>query len=174
MLKNSFENLLASAAGDESFLNLMGGIVDGITRFNDILTRASQNSEVFRSFVQATIVISALGAAFLGLLAIFALSGAGFAAMRTAFVSLQAMNISLGGSFTFLKTQLATLTGASAGTTAGFVGMGAGAGVAAAGVGGLSKSLGVLKLAMASTGIGLIAVIIGEVASAFIDRKSVV
>lgn len=169
MLKNSFENLLASAAGDESFLNLIGGIVDGITRFNDILTRASQNSEVFRSFVQATIVISALGAAFLGLLAIFALSGAGFAAMRTAFVSLQAMNISLGGSFTFLKTQLATLTGASAGTTAGFVGMGAGAGVAAAGVGGLSKSLGVLKLAMASTGIGLIAVIIGEVASAFIQ-----
>jgi TP901 family phage tail tape measure protein len=169
MLKNSFENLLASAAGDESFLNLIGGIVDGITRFNDILTRASQNSEVFRGFVQATIVISALGAAFLGLLAIFALSGAGFAAMRTAFVSMQTLGISLGGSITYLKTQLATLTGTAAVTTTGFVGMGAGAGVASAGVGTLSKSLGVLKLAMAATGIGLIAVVIGEIASAFIQ-----
>jgi TP901 family phage tail tape measure protein len=169
MLKNSFENLLASAAGDESFLNLIGGIVDGITRFNDILTRASQNSEVFRGFVQATIVIAALGAAFLGLLAIFALSGAGFAAMRTAFFSMQTLGISLGSALGFLRTQLATLTGTAAATTTGFVGMGAGAAGATVGVGALSTSLRVLKLAIASTGIGLIAIVIGEIAAAFIQ-----
>jgi TP901 family phage tail tape measure protein len=171
MLKNSFENLLASAAGDESFLNLIGGIIEGITKFNDILTKASQNSEVFRSFVQATIVISALGAAFLGLLAIFALSGAGFAAMRTAFVSLQAMNISFGGSVLFVKTQLAALAGTTAAATTGFVGMGAGAGVAAGGVTGLSRALGVLRLALAATGVGLVAVVIGEIVSAFIQAS---
>jgi hypothetical protein len=81
------------------------------------------------------------------------------------------MNISFSGSVLFLKTQLATLTGTTAAATTGFVGMGGGATVAAGGVGLLSKALSVFKLALAATGIGLAAVIIGEIASAFIQAS---
>jgi TP901 family phage tail tape measure protein len=169
MLKNSFENLLASAAGDEDFLNLIGGLVDGITRFNDILTRASQNSEFFRGFVQATIVISALGAAFLGLLAVFALSGAGFAAMRTAFVALQSMFGGLSGAIALAKAQLLGMVPATTAGTTGFVGMGIAARGAATGIFTAAGALRAFKIALASTGIGLAVVIFGELAASFMQ-----
>ena len=172
MLKNSFENLLAAGAGEASFMATLGAIVDAITRFNEVLTKAMNNSEVVSGIVQLTILIAALLGGVLALSATLALSAAGFAAMRTAFVATKAMGIDFGTTLMWLKGQLATLRGATAAASGGFVGMGAGASGATAGILTLAGAMRVLKLAIASTGIGLAVIAVGEIAAAFMQSSS--
>ena len=169
MLQNSFENLFAAAANNGPLLSVLKSAIDFTIRFNEALTSLANKNQFVATLVQLSILAATLAGLFLALGAAAALSGASFQALRTAWAATQVMGLSLGKFVMWLKEQLIALRATSAAASSGFVGMGAGANIAAGGIFTAATALRVFKLALAATGIGLAVVLIGELAAAFMN-----
>jgi TP901 family phage tail tape measure protein len=169
MLKNSFENLLAAGASDQSFLDMLGFIIDSITNFNKALTNVVNNQTGVGTFVQLTLIVAGLAGVLLSLVSVIAIAGGGFLALRTAYAAASASGIIFKGSILGLIGQMMGLNVQSRATAAGIAGIGAASGGAAIGVTGLSTSMRVLKYALVSTGIAALVVVLGELAAVLME-----
>jgi hypothetical protein len=171
MLQNSFENLFAAVASGPLF-EIFKGAIDLATRFNEVLTNAIKGNGLVSAIAQLSVLIAGLGGVLLAVAATAALSGASFQAMKTAHAAATAMSMNLGKGLIWLKTQLTTTTIAARTAGSGFVGMGAGAGAASAGILTAANALRVFKLALVTTGIGAVLVVIGELVAGFMETNS--
>lgn len=169
MLKNSFENLLAAGANDQSFLDLLGFIIDSITNFNKALTNVVNNQNGVGQFVRLTVVISGLAGVLLSLVSVIAIAGGGFLALRTAYAAAAASGMLFKGSLLGLIAQMMGLNVQSRATAAGIAGIGAASTGATFGVTGLAGAMRVLKYALVSTGVGALVVVLGELASILME-----
>jgi hypothetical protein len=169
MLKNSFENLLAAGAGEQSFLDMLGFIIDSLTNFNKALTTAINKENGMGDFIQLSIIIAGVAGVLLSLVSVIAIAGGGFLALRTAFAAASANGIIFKGSLLGLIAQMMGLNVQSRATAAGILGIGTASTGAAFGVTGLATAMRVLKYALVSTGVAALVVVLGELAAVLME-----
>ena len=156
MLQNSFENLMA-AGGGGTFLDIISLIITAITKLNVALTEMIEGGGVAAAFAKFAIVLTGVTGLLAALGASVAIAYGGFLALRTAYLAAIADGIILKGS---LMANIGAM-----------IGLGGASRVAAAGVGALTTSMKVARLAIASTGIGVLVLLLGEFASMLMNTE---
>lgn len=171
MLQNSFENLFAAIAGgtDGALINFLKFAIDGITIFNEALTKLAQKEGAVSLLLQLSVAIAAIIGVTLSAVAASALFGATLGALRTAWAAATTMSLNFGKGLTWLTGQIAALRAGTAAASTGFVGMGAASGVAA---GGLMTLRTAVRGLLAASGVGLLVVLLGEIGLAIYDAAT--
>lgn len=166
MLENSFQNLLAAGAGG-TFLDLLGAIAGAITGLNNALTDLIENGGVAGAFAKFAIIVTGIVGLLAALAGTLAIAGGGFLALRTAYLAAAADGLLFKGGIMGLITSLLQMLGILPATSAGITGVGTAARGAALGVGALTTSMKLARLAFIGTGIGVVVLLLGELASMF-------
>jgi TP901 family phage tail tape measure protein len=172
-LQNSWENLQAAFAGNQTVLDALGFLVDSLKTVNAAFTRVLDKNN-FTSFAAvATLALVSVGAAILALGGFLAGSLANLFAFRTAWLSYQATMVgaqtgTLGtiASLLGLKTATASATTSVAGTSVALQGYTVATGAATIGTKVLTGALRVLGVASVIGTIATVASIIYEIATA--------
>lgn len=165
MLQNSFENLFAAAASDSNLINILGWVIDSVKNLNVAMTNLLNKGSFLSGAMAISIAIAGIAAVVLSAAATIAIATGGFLALRTAFMTAAAEGIITRGTLAGLVAQLFGIAPAAKAASAGLFGLGAAGTAASAGIGKLAVAMRVMKLALASTGIGLAVVLIGELVS---------
>ena len=171
MLQNSFQNLFAAITGgtDGALIGFLKLAIDGVTIFNEALTKLAQREGMVSVLLQLSVAIAAIVGVTLAAVAASALFGATLGALRTAWAAATTMSLSFGKGLTWLTGQITALRAGTAAASTGFVGMGASAGVAA---GGLITLKGAVRGLLAASGVGLLLVLLGEIGLAIYDAAT--
>ena len=164
MVRNSFDNLFA-AAGGGALLDLVGNVLDVVIALNDGLTNLINNNPVVGSLVKFSVVIAGL----LGLLAMLgstlAIAAGGFLALRTAYLSAAADGLIFQGSMSGSIAKMMGIAVVSKPAAAGIREVAAASYGATIATNGLTTSMKLARLALASTGIGVALLLFGELAA---------
>jgi TP901 family phage tail tape measure protein len=167
MLENSFQNL-AAAAGGGALFEVIGTIVDALTRLNKAMTDFI-SLPVVGPIANFVVLIAGIGAAVTALIATLAIAGGGFLAIKTAFLSAVADGLIFKGTLLGLIAEFLGISVASKPAAAGITGIGAASKVATVGVNGLTLSMRLLKTAFIGTGIGLVVLLLSELINHFVS-----
>ncbi len=166
MLQNSFENLFAAAGGGE-LLGVIGAVLEAVTKLNASLTDMINDGGIVGSFARFTVVLTGV----LGLLAsvasVVAIAGGGFLALRTAYLAATVEGLIFKGSLLGIIAQMLGINVAAKPAAASIASVGTASAAAAVGVNGLTASMKLARLALIGTGIGVVAILLGEIAAAF-------
>jgi len=144
-------------------------MVDIMRAVNIGLTNMLNASSFLSGAAAVAIAIAAIGGALLAIGATLAVSYGGFLALRTAFQAAIVEGVIFKGTLGGVIASLFGLVPAQRAAAVGFNTIEAGAIGARGGIMGMIFSLKTLKLALASTGIGLVALAIGYVAEALMN-----
>lgn len=169
MLQNSFENLFASVAGNSALIDIVGFIIDSIKNLNVALTNLANKNQLVSGILAVGIALSAIAGGALAIVATLAIAVGSFYALRTALVGLQAQGLITTASLRGIFGALVALIPTSRATTVEFVGMNAASKGLTAGLFTVAGAMKAVKLAMVSTGIGIIVALVGELAATMWD-----
>lgn len=172
MLQNSFENLFASIISDSSSLEIIGFIVDSIKNVNTALSNLFSKNQFAATVGAVVIGFTALAGVILSLIAVASVSVASFYAMKLAFDQLNVKGLITQKTLAGIIAQLFGIVPAAKAASVEFVGMGNTSRFAAFGITGTAAALRILKFAIASTGIGLLIVGLGELAAVLMQSSS--
>ena len=165
MLQNSFENLFAAGAGDGALVAFLGFIIDSVKNLNVAMTNLLEKNSFASGLAAITIVIAGLGGVVLSFAATIAVATGGFLALRTAFITAAAEGIITRGTLAGMVAQLFGIAPAAKAASAGLFGIGTASTTASVGVTRLAGAFRLLKLALATSVIGLAVFALGELAT---------